>query len=92
MIVRRLPSTPNAQKAELMKDVTTTLSQVNAVDSDHNDAGTDGSANDRLPLPGDTVEFSWYSIKLVLSKMLPSCEQAAATAAAAVALTLSAIA
>ena len=78
MIVRRLPSTPNAQKAGLIKDVTT-LSHVNAVD---NDDGTDGSDIDRLLLPGDAVEFT---IRLVVSKTLRSCRQAAA------ALTLSAI-
>jgi len=62
-IVTRFPRTPNPQKIGLAKDVIMKLSQLNSVVDDDNNDG-------RLALPGEAVEFGWFSIKLVSSKML----------------------
>jgi len=59
MIVTRLPRTPHPHKSGVMKDAT-----------DENAGGRNDTDNCRLVLPGDAVEFGWFSVKLLLSKML----------------------
>jgi len=60
-----------------MTDVTTKLSQSNAVDDDEV-VGTGDSEDGRLALLSDAVEFGWFAIGIAESKMLWSLEQAAA--------------